>query len=510
MTAEMTTRADGGPLEFTAEQRQMIRDAYANGASDAEFRVLMEVASARRINPLLRQVHFVKRWNSDLKRETWTVQVSIDGLRTIAQRTGLYDGQDEPEFVEREGDKYPTLCRVRVYRKDWQRPSVGVAYWNEYVQKTRDGGVSRMWAQMPHVMLAKVAESIALRKAFPEDTSGIYSSEEMMQADREDEPVAEQRRERPRVVANVRAESPALPSPARVSLDGLGIETPAKVPTEAQSRDSMAQTILARIAEIELPGESVAVWMKHRDELTVMPMADREGVWRALCERTAAVGKMKDARVWLKKAIADEDERRKANADEDARIIAERARSAYDTTAGSNPTLGEHNVAIRAGLFESMADAIANARSLDALAKVAAKVETRINELGPSEAATIRTMLADRRAVLSQQPPPDGTTGGRRAKSGTHLIADGAGEGAASDGDDGPTAWLRDAATCRAHVATKTHIAALMASARKHASAIAARPYAVLAYAERAACLDPMLSADQWAETFSSPVRKAA
>ncbi len=281
-----------------------------------------------------------------------------------------------------------------------------------------------------------------------------------------------------------------LPTP-RVSLDGLGIETPAATPAETHPRDSMVQTILARIAEIELPGESVAVWMKYRSDLVAMPMVDREGVWRALCDRTAAVGKMKDARVWLKKAIAVEDERRKADANEEARIIVERS-------------------AVLAGLFESMTDAIANAQSLDALAKVVAKVEKRINELGPSEAATIRTMLADRRAVLSQQPPPDGTTGGRRAKSGTHPIADGAGDGAASEGSDGPTAWLRDAATCRAHVATTTHIAALMASARKHAGAIAARPYAVRAYAERAACLDPMLSADQGAETFSSPGRNAA
>mgnify|MGYP000137225837 CR=1 FL=1 len=62
------------------------------------------------------------------------------------------------------------LCKVRVWRKDWPRPAVGVAYWSEYVQTIRDRQTSKerpaaMWAKMPHVMLAKCAESLALRKA---------------------------------------------------------------------------------------------------------------------------------------------------------------------------------------------------------------------------------------------------------------------------------------------------------------------------------------------------------
>lgn len=186
-----TTRALSTPLEFTDDQRRMIRDSFANGASDAEFAVLMEIAKARRLNPLLRQVHFVSRWDTSKGREVWATQVSIDGLRAIAERTGLYAGQDKPEFTERP-DGSIVSCEVRVYRKDWPRPAVGVAYWSEYVQTRKDKASGKLfptsfWQRMPHTMLAKCAEALALRKAFPEDMSGLYTADEMGQA--ENDPV---------------------------------------------------------------------------------------------------------------------------------------------------------------------------------------------------------------------------------------------------------------------------------------------------------------------------------
>jgi phage recombination protein Bet len=164
-------------LEFTAEQRKMIRDSFAGGASDSEFAVLMEIAKTRNLNPLLRQIHFVKRWDGQKRCEVWSTQISIDGLRAVAERTGVYAGQDEPEYEERDGKL--VCCKVRVYRKDWPRPAVGVAYFEEYAQTKRDGGLTQFWATKPHIMLAKCAEALAIRKAFPEDTSGLYVAEEM-------------------------------------------------------------------------------------------------------------------------------------------------------------------------------------------------------------------------------------------------------------------------------------------------------------------------------------------
>jgi hypothetical protein len=62
--------------------------------------------------------------------------------------------------------------------------------------------------------------------------------------------------------------------------------------------------------QIELPGEAVSVWIKHRAELAELPPADREAAWKALCKKTEQVGKMKSAKVWLKRAIAEDDARK--------------------------------------------------------------------------------------------------------------------------------------------------------------------------------------------------------
>lgn len=165
---------------FTPEQTQMIRDTYANGASPGEFAVLMEIAKARRLNPLLRQIHFVSRPDRDKGRDVWSAQVSIDGLRSVADRTGAYDGQDEAEH-EYDKEGLLVLSRVKVYRKGVSRPFVGVARWSEYVQTKRDGSPTRFWNTMAHTMLDKCAEALAMRKAFPEDTAGLYVPEEMQQ-----------------------------------------------------------------------------------------------------------------------------------------------------------------------------------------------------------------------------------------------------------------------------------------------------------------------------------------
>jgi phage recombination protein Bet len=171
-------------ITFTDEQVSLIKSQIAPKATDNELKLFLYQAKRTGLDPLTRQIYAIHRWNQQQGKEMMTIQTSIDGFRVIAERSGDYGGQDEPEFLEENGKLI--ACKVRVYRfKGDQRyqAAVGVAYWSEYCQTTKEGKPMGLWAKMPHTMLSKVAEALALRKAYPHDLSGIYTTEEMNQAE---------------------------------------------------------------------------------------------------------------------------------------------------------------------------------------------------------------------------------------------------------------------------------------------------------------------------------------
>lgn len=168
---------------FTASERDIILRTCCGGASEREAQQLIAIAEARGLNPIKGECYFVKRWDSESQSQKWAVQASIDSFRIKADETGLYDGQDEPEYEYKAGSEVPSLARVKVYRKGIGRPFVGVARYSEYVQTKKDGTPTKFWKNMPHTMLAKCAEGLGMRKAFPARFAGIYTREEMEQAE---------------------------------------------------------------------------------------------------------------------------------------------------------------------------------------------------------------------------------------------------------------------------------------------------------------------------------------
>ena len=133
-----------------------------------------KICAETQLNPFRKQIHFIRRGTS------YIIQIGIDGYRSIADRTGLYAGSDDYIFDD---EKNPSKATVTVYKlvNGIRCPFTASARMSEY--KPKDEKMAFMWNKMPNLMLGKCSESLALRKAFPNELSGTYTDEEMHQAD---------------------------------------------------------------------------------------------------------------------------------------------------------------------------------------------------------------------------------------------------------------------------------------------------------------------------------------
>jgi phage recombination protein Bet len=172
-------------VSWTSEQVELIKRTIAVGATMDELQLFLYQAKRTGLDPLSRQIHFVKR------KDKGTIQTAIDGYRLIADRTGKYAGSDDylfdegiPQYLHMIGKdtQVPVTATVTVYKMcDGMKVAfTATAGWSEYCPSDEKSGF--MWRKMPYLMIGKCAEALALRKAFPAELSGIYTNEEMMQS----------------------------------------------------------------------------------------------------------------------------------------------------------------------------------------------------------------------------------------------------------------------------------------------------------------------------------------
>jgi phage recombination protein Bet len=237
---------------WTPEQTQLIATTIAPGCSSDELRLFAYACQRTGLDPFSKQIYAIKRGGK------MTIQAGIDGLRAIAERTGELDGS-HTEWCGDDGQwsdvwissKPPAAAKTTIWRKGSSHPFIGVARFADY------NAGQGLWSKMPAAMIAKCSEALALRKAFPANLSGVYSTDEMEQA--EVQPVT--------VTA-----APALPAgDAKLFAAGKAaiakaktMDDLAKVTTRMEARkgdlsdeqnDQLMQLALSREAELTAPAE---------------------------------------------------------------------------------------------------------------------------------------------------------------------------------------------------------------------------------------------------------------
>jgi phage recombination protein Bet len=159
--------------DWTREQIETIKQTVAKGANDAQLALFLQTCRSRNLDPFTRQVFYTPQG----------IIVSIDGFRAIAERTGCYaPGPTRYEYDENKALVAAYVTVRKLVAGTWFDVEES-AFYEEY------RGSSPIWKSKPRVMLAKCAESRALRRSFSSELSGVYSAEELDQAQRDERPV---------------------------------------------------------------------------------------------------------------------------------------------------------------------------------------------------------------------------------------------------------------------------------------------------------------------------------
>lgn len=152
--------------------KETIKNYLCKEATDQELTLGLQIAKTCGLNPIKREVYFIKYGNNPMM-----VVTGYEVYLKRAEASGQYDGM---ELTSEGNIKDGSLkAMIKVYRKDWTRPLVHEVYYSEYVQSKSDGTPNKFWKEKPVTMIKKVAISQGFRMAFPEQLQGLpYTSDE--------------------------------------------------------------------------------------------------------------------------------------------------------------------------------------------------------------------------------------------------------------------------------------------------------------------------------------------
>ena len=165
-----------------------VRAMYAKQLNESQVIVFSQVAKnlkldiyRKQISPTIRSVKTKMPDGSVQYIPTLVPVVTVDGYRAIAFRSKRHAGTDDAIF-EYDAAGKPVKATVTVYAIVGKEKCAftASARMSEYIVND-----SHFWTGKPHIMLAKCAECLALRKAFPEELGGTYYEGEVMQTQEE-------------------------------------------------------------------------------------------------------------------------------------------------------------------------------------------------------------------------------------------------------------------------------------------------------------------------------------
>lgn len=191
--------------ELTPAQLELVRSTIAKGATNDELKLFAYRCQHMGLDPLKPgQIHFVKYGNSP-----GAIIIGREGFRVRAAKTGKHAGTKIGVIRNEKDEVIGAWCEV--YRTDWTQPAREEVFLEEY-----NTGKAQ-WAKMPITMIKKVAECAALRMAFPDELGGLYSKEEMDQAEPQDQAPTQP----PQVEPTQPRDVSPISKPERVATDGL-------------------------------------------------------------------------------------------------------------------------------------------------------------------------------------------------------------------------------------------------------------------------------------------------
>ena len=210
-------------IVITPEQKELVKKTVFPDATDAELQLFFFDCTRRGIHPLDKLIHPTKR------NGKYTPMTSIDLFRQRASESREHMGTDDAVYTG-EPSKPDFAASVTVYKhlRGEKCAFTATARWSEYCPPA---GSDFMWRKMPHLMLAKCAEALALRKAFPQQLHGLYTHEEMAQV------------ETPRVsIPQVRPKQDAtMVQPATDKYTGEPMSPPSKPPAIPKQEEDGAK-----------------------------------------------------------------------------------------------------------------------------------------------------------------------------------------------------------------------------------------------------------------------------